>query len=241
MTRFLSNAWVKENVEEAVRYFWETRTGQANRSKRDQGNRKAATGGKHLWRFSEIFQEVALGSGYTDDHVFLTPKKKRILPGYFRPTKDWDFLVVKNGRLIAAIEMKSHIGPSFGNNFNNRAEEALGNAVDFWTAYREKVFGLQPSPWLGYVMLLEDHEKARRPTKTETFHFPVLPELDRASYAKRYSELCSRLILERKYSAAALLVAPKHSPGEYSEPSDELSIKRFLKSFRAHLRANISS
>jgi hypothetical protein len=59
------------------------------------------------------------------------------LPGFFRPTKLWDMLVIHEGKLIAAIELKSQVGPSFGNNFNNRTEEAIGNAHDLWTAYRE--------------------------------------------------------------------------------------------------------
>jgi hypothetical protein len=46
------------------------------------------------------------------------------LPGYFRPTKLWDVLVIHDKRLLAAIELKSQVGPSFGNNFNNRTEEA---------------------------------------------------------------------------------------------------------------------
>jgi len=33
------------------------------------------------------------------------------LPGYFRPTKLWDLLVIYKGELIAAIELKSQIGP----------------------------------------------------------------------------------------------------------------------------------
>jgi hypothetical protein len=32
---------------------------------------------------------------------------------------------------------------------NNRAEEALGNATDILTAYREGVFDVSPRPWLG--------------------------------------------------------------------------------------------
>ena len=62
------------------------------------------------------------------------------LPGFFRPTKEWDIVVVSDNNLIAAIELKSQIGPSFGNNFNNRTEEALGTAMDIWTAYREGAF-----------------------------------------------------------------------------------------------------
>ncbi len=63
-------------------------------------------------------------------------KSLTAIPGFFRPTKTYDFLVVIDGCLKAAIELKSHVGPSFGNNFNNRAEEAMGSALDIWTAYR---------------------------------------------------------------------------------------------------------
>jgi hypothetical protein len=52
------------------------------------------------------------------------------LPGYFRPTKIWDLLIINQGRLVAALELKSQVGPSFGNNANNRAEEAIGTAHD---------------------------------------------------------------------------------------------------------------
>ena len=58
------------------------------------------------------------------------------LPGFYRPTKKWDLVVVRDGRLCAAIEMKSQVGPSFGNNFNNRTEEAVGSSVDLWRAYQ---------------------------------------------------------------------------------------------------------
>jgi hypothetical protein len=67
-------------------------------------------------------------------------KHETVLPGYFRPAKEWDLLVISKNNLIASIEIKSQVGPSFGNNFNNRVEEALGNACDIWTAYREGIF-----------------------------------------------------------------------------------------------------
>jgi len=65
-------------------------------------------------------------------------------------------LVVKNGRLLAAIEAKSQVGPSFGNNFNNRTEEAIGSALDLWTAFREGAFNGGIQPFLGYFFMLED-------------------------------------------------------------------------------------
>ena len=50
-------------------------------------------------------------------------------------------LVIDRDQLIAALEFKSQVGPSFGNNFNNRTEEAIGTAHDLWTAYREGALG----------------------------------------------------------------------------------------------------
>lgn len=68
------------------------------------------------------------------------------------------------GALAAAIEFKSQVGPSFGNNFNNRVSEALGNAEDLWTAYREGRFG-DIRPWIGYLFLLEDAPKSSNPVR----------------------------------------------------------------------------
>jgi hypothetical protein len=68
--------------------------------------------------------------------------------------------VIHKGELIAAIELKSQVG-SFGSNFNNRTEEAIGTAHDFWTAYREETFGKQPRPFVGWLMLVEDALESR--------------------------------------------------------------------------------
>lgn len=74
------------------------------------------------------------------------------------------------------VELKSQVGHSFGNNFNNPVEEAIGSAVDIWTAYREGAFGGPIRPWLGYLFLLEDCPKSRSPVKVEEPHFKVFPE-----------------------------------------------------------------
>jgi len=59
-------------------------------------------------------------------------------------------VVIHEGHLIAAMKFKSQTGPSFGNNFNNRTEEAIGSATDLWASYREEAFKPSPRPWLGY-------------------------------------------------------------------------------------------
>ncbi len=85
--------------------------------------------------------------------------------------------MVTDGALVAAIELKSQVGPSFGNNFNNRTDEALGTALDIWTAYREEAFRSSPAPWLGYLLLLEDCPESRRPVGAGEPHFPVFPRV----------------------------------------------------------------
>ena len=135
-------------------------------------------------------------------------------------------------------ELKSHVG-SFGNNFNNRTEEATGSALDIWTAYREGAFRSSPQPWLGYLLLLEDSPKSQGPVKVDEPHFPVFAEFQGASYAKRYELFCRRLILERHYSAACFLLAGSVEAtlsDNYREPAEDLSANRFLSQLLRHVQ-----
>lgn len=230
------------DISRAVAHFWTSRTGAGERQSAsedgDRGERANVTSGKHLDGFAEFFtklaREVTLPMPTVEKQVQLNT-----LPGYFRPTKKWDLLIHSAGRLIAAIELKSHVGPSFGNNCNNRAEEALGNATDFWTAYREGAFGKSPRPFLGYVMLLEDcpkvHAKPARPIKPS--YFDVFPEFRTASYADRYQILCEKLVLESLYSSAALILSPRSAAtgGQYSELSESSSLGTFIGQLRGKL------
>ena len=101
------------------------------------------------------------------------------LPGYFRAEKNWDLLAVVDGTLVALIEFKAQVEPSFGNNFNNRSEEALGNATDLWAAYREGAFKPSQRPWLGYVFILEDCPKSQSPVRVKEPPFQGLSRIPR--------------------------------------------------------------
>lgn len=139
---------------------------------------------------------------------------------------------------MAVLELKSQKGPSFGNNINNRTEEVLGSAHDLWTAYREGAFRASPSPWLGYLLLLEDCEKSRKSVKNNEPHFEVFPEFKNASYVERYHQTCLRLVRERVYSGVCYLLAKKEEKMKhrnYSEPDEALSGYRFLRSLCSHL------
>ncbi|MGE4554397.1 MAG: PaeR7I family type II restriction endonuclease, partial [Desulfovibrionaceae bacterium] len=109
----------QKELSEAVSLFWQTRDKQATKQeqtgKSDQGLRGAVTGGAQMDGFIQLIRKVIQEAGIQDDCIY---NKKTLLdlPGYFRPTKEWDIVVVKNGTLLAAIELKSQVGPSFGNN-----------------------------------------------------------------------------------------------------------------------------
>lgn len=159
--------------------------------------------------------------------------KGNTLPGYFRPTKNWDFLIISpQSELISVVECKSHVG-SFGNNFNNRAEEALGNAIDLWTAYREKSFPQVQAPWLGFLILVEKSEGSNRQVKVKEPHYEVRQEFVNTSYLDRYVLFCQKLMLEKHYSHAALLWSDSES--NFGHLDESISIDSFLMSFMGHL------
>lgn len=166
-------------------------------------------------------------------------RRVSVLPGYFRPEKEWDLVLIQGGHLAAAIELKSHVGPSFGNNFNNRAEEALGSADDLWTAHREGAFGSPRAPWVGYFLLLEDHAKSRRPVKPAEPIFDVLTEFKSASYVDRYEILLRRMMLERRYTATTLVTStdPSEGPLSVREPVPDLAFNAWLRSLLGHLQS----
>lgn len=222
-------------VQQAVDCFWGTRNeqlaSQASRHRTDTGSRGAVTGGKQMDGFVTLLSKVAFDMGVPSECIFT---KQNQIPGYFRPTKDWDFLIVSpTGKLIAAIEFKSQVG-SFGNNFNNRTEEALGSAVDLWTAFRENLFPNQNAPWVGYLMVIEKCEKSTKVVKISEPHFNVLNEFKGTSYIDRYSILCRKLILERLYTATALLWTS--DAATYGNVSSDISIENFLSAFAGYIQ-----
>ncbi len=225
---------------EAVREFWETRekqaTSQRERGGADQGGRGAVTGGKQMVGFARKIMELMRAVGVQESDIYV--REKRELPGFFRATKDWDLVVISRGKLLTAVELKAQVGPSFGNNFNNRTEEALGSSLDLWTAYREKAFKASPQPWLGYLFLLEDCPESRTPVKVREPHFPVFPEFRVASYARRYELFCRKMVLERRYSEACFMLANKtkaRSKRNYAEPAEDLTAARFLTGLLGHV------
>ena len=231
----------KQLLKAAVSDYWHRRIGQAEsqtqRGIHDAGTRGEVTGGKQLDAFADILSNLAKHAGYADSEIYTHTSLP--LPGYYRPQKNWDLAICRNRRILAAIDLKSQSG-SFGNNFSNRAEEVIGLARDFQTAYREKAFGISPYPWLGYFFLLEDSEPSRKVVKLAPSPLPPMTKFENTSYQERYRLLCEALILERDFSATSLLLSRKPSgtaEALYSEPRADLSFNAFCRSFFTHIVA----
>ncbi len=231
-------------VSQAIKLFWTTRDKQGKAQGRktgakDAGLRAAVTGGRHLDGFSTICRKLCKAAGVPEAHVYWKKSTKE-LPGYFCAEKDWDLVVVARGKLLAVIEFKAQVGPSFGNNMNNRAEEAIGSATDLWAAYREGAFQPSDRPWLGYVFLLEDCPASNAPVRVRERHFPVFAEFQGASYAKRYEILLTKLRRERLYDGTALLLTKRTAgrKGTFTTPNRELSLHSFAAGLSAHVAAH---
>lgn len=243
MTLDLAN--FERKTSEAVQQFWVTRaqaiTQQQESGVLDQGGRAGVTGGKNMDGFVKLIADLVHANGLVTAEVHLT-RRLTTIPGFFRPTKNWDIVVMHNHRLVAAIELKSQVGPSFGNNFNNRAEEAIGSAVDVATAYREGAFGDQPIPFLGWFLHLEDHEKSRAPVGVVEPHFSVMDGMRNLSYIDRYAVLCERLMSEKLYSAAAIVCSTREEGplGQCWSPTGRASLHRFVAAFSAHIAEEVA-
>jgi hypothetical protein len=228
-------------IAEAVSSYWFTRENQAKKQessgRADQGLRAAVTGGAQMDGFITLLSQIILLSGVHESNIF--SHKNLELPGFFRPTKEWDLLVIQDGQLLLALEAKSQVGPSFGNNFNNRTEEAMGSALDLWTAYRESAFNKTIKPWLGYLFLLEDCVESQKPVRVKEPHFEVFKEFKGASYAKRYELFCRKLLRERHYNCSAFLMSTRTAgpKGHYTEPAEDLTFELYARSLIAHVSA----
>lgn len=229
------------DIREAVRFFWQKRLAQSKKQgggvDLDRGARAAVTGGKQMDGFVQLVRNLLIESKVPETCISID---KRIeLPGWFRAEKKWDLVIVHENELLVAIEFKSQIGPSFGNNFNNRTEEAIGSATDIWAAFREGAFKPSGRPFLGYMMLLEDCDRSRSPVKVVEPHFDVFPEFKGASYRDRYQILLEKMIRDRLYDGACFMLSSEDATttGDYSEPHDELTFTKFITPLLGHVAA----
>jgi len=232
------NALTPEGIwKAAIRGYWEgldlqqAKQGKATGIK-DAGNRAAVTGGKQM----DAMQQVVADIWRSDSEISLQVRTtgKNNLPAYFRPTKNWDLVVLYRGSLIAAMEFKSQRGPSFGNNYNNRTEEALGLAADSQMAVERGLFG-RMKPWFGFIMLVEQAPKSLSPVSLpKGMPFDADPIFEGASYIERYRIFFERMVKEGNYDAVAFLTS-EAGTDSFVEPAPGLSLANLEAAIKARI------
>lgn len=242
------------------------------------GMKGAHRSGKTMDGFRAAIVEELLAIGIHMDDIFpnaWNPESTRkhraagTLPSHFRASKDWDLLVIKNSRfkekelgnraksrrlsapadpkLVLAVEFKSQTG-SIGNNQNNRIEESLGSALDFWESYRAGVFGKadqESKPLLGYLFVGQYQPSDREPVSVSQTHFDAAPRFRERvsvgdgrcfigpSYDRRYGIFLDGVVQRDLYQVACFIAATPNlelPPGidAYGCPFPSYSVDAFM-------------
>lgn len=253
----------------AIDYWWKSKK-LSTKKKSQGGARDSNLHGRTMDGFALLLTEFLVGLGVNPAHVFSGRHlgiKPSILPSYFRASKNWDLIVVANSRhhpaagdegepiLYAAVEFKSQ-EKSIGNNQNNRLEESIGNATDFWTTYEHQGYlRQQPRPWLGYLFVGRHQPDDRKTVKIKQPHFEAAPpfrvygssserEFDGPSYEERYLIFLKQCVGARLYDAGAFIVTDesiaKQSPN-HRILLPEFGSANFLRSLKAQILAHYPS
>lgn len=235
---------IGDEVSDAVEWYWKKLSDQAD-DQRDskntaRGRRAQVLGGAQMDGFAGLIEDALVDVGVPRDNVL--HDHGAVVPGYFRATKRWDIAVVHEGELLAVIELKS-IASSFGNNLNNRVEEAVGNNIDLQRAYQNNVFDQPKPPWIGYLIMMADNEESRDPVRVREPNFRIDDEFANATYIDRAEVLCNRLVRSGIVDASSFLTSEEESglDGEFDEPNPALSFQQFLDDLIAHVESQIDS
>ncbi|AGJ56262.1 MULTISPECIES: PaeR7I family type II restriction endonuclease [Streptomyces] len=227
----------RQDFEDAVAAYWGAKELQRElstiKAAVGAGTAGSVRGGKHFDPIAVLLSKFFLDAGYPPESIRVTKSQGLELPGYYRPQKQWDLVVVHNDTLVAAFELKALGGPSFGNNYNNRVEEALGSAIDLRHAALAELYPGE-EPWLGYFFIMQDEEGSRRPVKPAKGALPVEQIWHGKSYQERFGVFCQRLMSERLYDAACYITSSASNP-KPNEPIDKLNWLRFSASIDARL------
>ncbi|MEV8331971.1 PaeR7I family type II restriction endonuclease [Streptomyces niveus] len=227
----------RQDFEDAIATYWGAKKLQREQSAiKDAvgaGTAGSVRGGKHFDAIAILLSKFFLEAGYPPESIRVSKKQGLELPGYYRPQKQWDLVVVHEGVLVAAFELKALGAPSFGNNYNNRVEEALGSAVDLRRAALADLYPKE-KPWLGYFFIMEDHQKSRTPVKIADGALPSDSHWQGTSYQDRCGIFCERLVAEQLYDAACYVTSSAEEPKPI-ELVESLDWRHFSAAINARL------
>ena len=101
-------------------------------------------------------------------------------------------------------------------------------------------FACHRTPNKFFSSLLEDCPGSTASVRVDETHFKIFREFVDSSYAKRYQLLIERLVAEKWYSSASLIMSNRDEGaklGSYSSPTETLEPKSLFADFAAALLA----
>jgi hypothetical protein len=228
----------RQDFEDAVAAYWDARENQnalsAIRNKVGAGTAGSVRAGKHFASIAALVAKFFLEAGYPPTAIRISGAAALALPGYYRPQKRWDIVVTHGNTLVAAFELKALGARSFGNNYNNRVEEALGSAADIRRAALEDLYPGE-KPWLGYFFIMEDAPRSRCIVKPDEGPFPAESIWHGRSYQDRFAIFCQRLMAEGLYDAICYITSSAADPVP-REPVDSLDWRHFSAAINARIK-----
>ena len=229
---------IRDDIRDAILKSIDVRTQAAElhleRGTIDVGLRSQVTSGKHLDALADVVEADLIKAGLSDECIFKGPSSVEI-PGWFRATKKWDILAFHEDRLVSAIEMKSIFG-SYGNNINNRAEEAIGESTDAVFAIKNRLIDQTIPPILGYALIVKSDEKSRSICRDPSErHFSIDPEFYETSYIDRFRIMCKRLRRESLFGAVWFVVVDPIDRCVI-EPDPDLTYEKFIAEITGRIK-----
>ena len=187
-----------EEIRAAVRDFW--------------GARETGTqSGRHDRAFLELVANELTELGWPAQI-----RQQSVVAGHFRVAKAWDIVCRdRNGHPRICTEFKSQVD-SYGNNENNRYEEALGSGLDVRAHYGRQAV-------LGFFLVICDEPATRSITKMRLEE--IDPAFAQTSHIDRRIIFAERIVQfqvseSRLYDAACVLLVRRDGSVEHPENSD---------------------
>lgn len=193
----------ESDIEAGVKAFWRARAAGTQSD-------------SHPKAFLDLIAKDLGRLGWSDVRVLEKGqggRKDITVGGYFRPAKQWDVVAWEGETPRIVVEIKTQ-ADSYGNNENNRYEEALGNALDLRAKYGASV-------GIGFLFVIcEEKESLRKrpqvaPDEESCFHDTTHVER-RVIFARRIADYL--LNGDKFYDAAAVLIIARD--GRFRHPED---------------------
>jgi hypothetical protein len=187
-------------VGQAAQLFWSGRVGGTQAAKHDKP-------------FLQLIASELSALGWPAHVAQSFNDKEAVVAGYFRVAKSWDVVCRdSSGRPRICVEFKSQVD-SYGNNENNRYEEALGSGLDIRARHGGDAA-------LGFVLVICDEPQTRAITRPRVedadSRFLETSHIDRRIvFAERIVEY--QLNERSLYDAAAVLLVRRDGSVEHPE------------------------